>query len=112
MDLKGKVAIVTGSTRGIGKGIAHRFARDGAKVAINGVTNKEKGEAVAAEIKQAGAEATVVMADVSQREQAEQLIAETIKAFGKVDILVSNAGIIIDKPFFSPNILHGFNRYG
>jgi len=99
MDLKGKVAIVTGSTRGIGKGIAHRFARDGAKVTINGVTNKEKGEAVAEEIQKAGGEATVVMADVSQREQAERLIEETIKAFGKVDILVSNAGVIIDKPF-------------
>jgi NAD(P)-dependent dehydrogenase (short-subunit alcohol dehydrogenase family) len=99
MDLKGKVAIVTGSTRGIGKGIAHRFARDGARVAINGVTNQEKGEAVAAEIQEAGGEATVVMADVSQREQAERLITQTIKAFGQVDILVSNAGIIIDKPF-------------
>jgi 3-oxoacyl-[acyl-carrier protein] reductase len=99
MDLKGKVAIVTGSTRGIGRGIAHRFARDGAKITVNGVTNKEKGAAVAAEIKEAGGEATVVMADVSQREQAEQLIAETINAFGKVDILVSNAGIVIDKPF-------------
>jgi 3-oxoacyl-[acyl-carrier protein] reductase len=99
MDLKGKVAIVTGSTRGIGKGIAHRFAREGAKIALNGVTNKEKGEAVAAEIREAGGEATVIMADVSQREQAEKLIAETIKAFSKVDILVSNAGIVIDKPF-------------
>lgn len=99
MNLKGKVAIVTGSTRGIGKGIAHRFARDGSKVVINGVTNKEKGEAVAKEIKEAGGEATVVMADVSQREEAALLAAGAIKAFGQIDILVSNAGIVIDKPF-------------
>lgn len=99
MNLKDKVAIVTGSTRGIGKAIVHRFARDGARVVINGVTNKEKGEAVAKEIQKTGAKAAVVMADVSQREQAERLIDDAIKAFGKIDILVSNAGIVIDKPF-------------
>ncbi len=99
MNLKDKVAIVTGSTRGIGKGIAQRFAKEGARVVINGVTNKEKGQAVANDIQKTGGEATVVMADVSQREEAVLLAAGAIKAFGQIDILVSNAGIVIDKPF-------------
>ncbi|MDX1707622.1 MAG: 3-oxoacyl-ACP reductase family protein [Desulfobacterales bacterium] len=99
MNLKGKVAIVTGSTRGIGKAVVHRFASDGARVVINGVMNKEKGKAVANDIQKTGGEAMVVMADVSQREHAEMLAAEAIKAFGQIDILVSNAGIVIDKPF-------------
>jgi NAD(P)-dependent dehydrogenase (short-subunit alcohol dehydrogenase family) len=99
MNLNDKVAIITGSTRGIGKAIALRFAKDGARVVINGVANTEKGMAVATEINKAGAEALVVMADVSKRGQAEQLIDDTVKAFGKIDILVSNAGIVIDKPF-------------
>jgi NAD(P)-dependent dehydrogenase (short-subunit alcohol dehydrogenase family) len=99
MDLKNKSAIVTGSSRGIGRAIALRFARDGAKVAVNCVSTLDKANAVAAEIRSAGGEAIVVQADVSKRADAERLIAETIKAFGKVDILVSNAGIVIDRPF-------------
>jgi len=99
MDLRGKSAIVTGSTRGIGRAVALRFARDGARVAVNGVHNQEKGEAVAEEIRRAGGEAVVILADVSKKDQAERLIAQTCQAFGRVDILVSNAGIVIDKPF-------------
>ena len=66
---------------------------------INGVTNKKKGQAVANDIQKTGAEATVVMADVSQREEAALLAKKAIEAFGQIDILVSNAGIVIDKPF-------------
>ena len=99
MDLKNKVAIVTGSSRGIGSAIALRFARDGAKVTVNCVSTTDKANAVADEIRKAGGEAIVVQADVSKRAEAERLIAETIKAFGKVDILVSNAGVVIDRPF-------------
>lgn len=99
MDLQNKSAIVTGSSRGIGKAIALRFARDGAAVVVNCVTNIDKAEAVAEEIRKAGGRAEAVQADVSKRADAERLVAEGIAAFGKVDILVSNAGIIIDKPF-------------
>jgi len=99
MDLRGKSAIVTGSTRGIGRAVALRFARDGARVAVNGLRNRDKGEVVAEEIRRAGGEAIVIMADVSKKEQAERLVAQTSEAFGRVDILVSNAGIVIDKPF-------------
>jgi NAD(P)-dependent dehydrogenase (short-subunit alcohol dehydrogenase family) len=118
MDLRGKSAIVTGSSRGIGKAIAQRFARDGARVTVNCVATVEQAEAVAREIRADGGEAIVVPADVSRRDQAERLIAETIKAFGKVDILVSNAGIVIDRPYVEStdedwtraieNNLHGF----
>jgi 3-oxoacyl-[acyl-carrier protein] reductase len=118
MDLKGKTAIVTGSSRGIGKAVAKRFARDGAKVAVNCVSTVDKAKAVVEEIKKAGGEAVVVQADVSKKADAERLIADTIKAFGQVDILVSNAGIVIDRPFVDStdddwtraieNNLHGF----
>ena len=99
MDLRNKTAIVTGSSRGIGRAIALRFARDGARVTVNCLTTRDKAEAVAAEIRGGGGAAIVVQADVSRRDQAERLVAETIAAFGKVDILVSNAGVIIDRPF-------------
>ncbi len=99
MNLKGKSAIVTGSSRGIGRAIALRFARDGAKVTVSCVSTVDKANAVAREIRDAGGEAIVVQADVAKRADAERLVAETVAAFGKVDILVSNAGIVIDRPF-------------
>ncbi len=97
--LKDRSAIVTGSSRGIGRAVALRFARDGAKIVVNCVTNQDKAEAVAAEIRGLGGEAVVVRADVSKRRDAERLVKAAIDAFGKLDILVSNAGIIIDRPF-------------
>lgn len=99
MDLKNKSAIVTGSSRGIGRAIAQRFAHDGAQVTVNCVSTVDKAKEVAKEIHDAGGEAIVVQADVSKRADAERLVADTIRAFGKVDILVSNAGIVIDRPF-------------
>jgi 3-oxoacyl-[acyl-carrier protein] reductase len=99
MRLQGKSAIVTGSSRGIGRAVALHFAREGARVVVNCVTNRDKADAVAAEIRTAGGTAVVVQADVAQRADAERLIAGAIDAFGRLDILVSNAGIIIDKPF-------------
>jgi NAD(P)-dependent dehydrogenase (short-subunit alcohol dehydrogenase family) len=118
MMLEGKTAIVTGSSRGIGKAVVQRFAREGAKVTVNCVATVDKAESVAAAIRQTGGEAIVVAADVSRKADAERLIGETLTAFGKVDILVSNAGIIIDRRFVDStdedwsraieNNLHGF----
>lgn len=99
MHLKDKSAIVTGSSRGIGRAVALRFARDGAKVVVNCVADTDKAEAVAKEIRKLGGETLVVQADISKRDEAERLVSSAIVAFGKLDILVSNAGIIIDKPF-------------
>jgi len=99
MDLSGKTAIVTGSARGIGRAIALRFAADGADVVINYVHSAAKAQEVAAAVRQQGRRTLVVRADVRQRLQVEAMLQQTLEAFGKVDILVSNAGIVIDKPF-------------
>jgi len=118
MQLKNKVAIVTGSSRGIGKAVAERFARDGARVVVNYVRNTKAADAVVAGIRKAGGEAVAVKADVSKRADAERLIKSAIRAFGRLDIVVSNAGIVIDRPFIEStdedwiasieNNLHGF----
>ena len=99
MDLKGKSALITGSSRGIGRAVALRFAKDGAKVVVNCVSTRDKADAVAKEIRAAGGEAVVAVGDVSKKADAERLVKSAIDNFGKLDILVSNAGIIIDRPF-------------
>ncbi|MFZ3076964.1 MAG: 3-oxoacyl-ACP reductase family protein [Candidatus Aenigmatarchaeota archaeon] len=93
--LDGKVAIVTGSSRGIGKAIALEFARNGAKVVVNYFKSKEEAENVVAEIKKTGADAIAVMADVSDERQVKKLFEEAVKKFGRIDILVNNAGVYI-----------------
>ena len=89
MKLEGKVAVITGSARGIGCAIAEAMAREGAKVVI---TDRDGGEA-ARTAARLGGDAIAVMADVSRPEQIEALFEATVQAFGKVDILVNNAGI-------------------
>ena len=98
-DLTGKKALVTGSSRGIGRGIALALARQGADVAINYRSSKEKAEAVVEEIREMGCNSLAVQADVSQKDQVEKMVAETVEKFGKIDILVNNAGIAVFKPF-------------
>jgi len=93
MKLDGKVAVVTGGSRGIGRVIALTLAREGALVAVNYVKNVKEANKVVEEIEAKGGKAISVMADVSQRTQAKKLIDEVIKTFGRVDILVNNAGI-------------------
>ena len=88
--LKGKVAIVTGSTSGIGIGIASLFAAEGAKVVICG-RRKEKGQAVVDSIVEAGGEASYHFMDITQIESVEELIKDTYEKYGKIDILVNNA---------------------
>ena len=88
--LKGKVAIVTGSTSGIGVGIAKLFAAEGAKVVICG-RRQEKGQAVVDEIVSAGGEAFYHFMDITAIESIDQLMADTVEKYGKIDILVNNA---------------------
>lgn len=93
MRLDGKVAIVTGSSRGIGRAIALKLASLGAKVVVNYNKGAQAAQEVVEQIKAKGGEAIAIQADVSKFEEAQRLVEETLKAFGKVDILVNNAGI-------------------
>ncbi len=95
MKLKGRVAIVTGGSRGIGAAICRRFGKEGAKVAVVGNTNMAKAKAVADEIVKAGGMAKAFKADVSKPAQCEKLAKDVAKALGAVDILVNNAGIFL-----------------
>lgn len=95
MILKGKVAVITGSARGIGKSIATLFARQGAKIVISDVAD-EIGEKTAQEIKELGGEAIYIHCDVSDPRDAEGLIRSAVENFGKLNILVNNAGITSD----------------
>lgn len=95
-DLTGKVAVVTGSSRGIGRAIALTLARQGAKVVINYVSNPDAAGEVVNQIRAAGGEACAIQANVSDPEQAKSLIEEALAAYGQIDILVNNAGITRD----------------
>jgi 3-oxoacyl-[acyl-carrier protein] reductase len=96
MDLKGKVAIVTGASRGIGRAVAVKLGSLGAKVVVNYNSSASAAEQVVAEIKQAGGEAMIAQGDVSSFEQAQQVVKATTDAYGRVDILVNNAGMTRD----------------
>ncbi len=91
--LEGKVAIITGSSRGIGKEIAIKLAQEGAKVVINYSSSPEKAEEVVNQIQQQAGEATAIQADMSQVDQIQQLVTKAVEKYGQLDILVSNAGI-------------------
>ncbi|MEM8637270.1 MAG: 3-oxoacyl-[acyl-carrier-protein] reductase [Cyanobacteria bacterium P01_G01_bin.54] len=94
--LQGKVAIVTGASRGIGRAIALHLAREGATVVVNYARSSTAAEDVVAEITAAGGTAQAVQADVSQGEQVDTLVKTTKDAYGSIDVLVNNAGITKD----------------
>ena len=97
MKLKNKVAIVTGSTSGMGKATAILFAREGAKVVITG-RNEERAKAVVEQIKSEGYEAMYIIVDTSKVEDAKMLIDKTMEQYGTVDILFNNAGSLSVTP--------------
>ena len=90
--LSGKVAVVTGASKGIGASIAEHLAAEGAPVVVNYASRKGGAEAVVARIKEKGGKAIAVQGNVARLEDIERLFSETKKAYGKVDILVNNAG--------------------
>ncbi|GEP66625.1 3-ketoacyl-ACP reductase [Clostridium beijerinckii] len=96
-NLEGKVAIITGASRGIGSAIAKQLSALGAKVVVNYSNNAVKAEEVVEEITKSGEQAVAIKADVSNIKDVERLFSETITKFGKVDILVNNAGVILYK---------------
>ena len=91
--LNGKVAVVTGASKGIGAGIAKAFAAEGASLVINYASAKSDADKIVDEISKAGGRAVAVQANVAKRSDVQRLFAEAEKAFGKIDILVNNAGV-------------------
>jgi 3-oxoacyl-[acyl-carrier protein] reductase len=96
-SLSGKIALVTGSSRGIGRAMVERLSRDGATVVVNYVSRAEKAQEVAAAVKAGGGTAVALQADVSRFEDIQRLFNRTVEQFGRLDILVNNAGIRITK---------------
>ncbi len=92
MRLKNKVALVTGSSRGVGRAVALGFAQQGANVAINYTSNENAANEAVDAIQAMGSKAIAVKADVAQKTDAEGLVRATVETFGKIDILVNNAG--------------------
>src|SRR5881396_3677298 len=91
--LDGKVAVVTGASKGIGAAIAKRLAAEGAAVVVNYSASREGAERVVGDIKSGGGRAIAVKANLAKKADIDQLFTETKKAFGQIDILVNNAGI-------------------
>ena len=91
--LAGKVAVVTGASKGIGASIAEHLAAEGASVVVNYASSKAGAEAVVKRINDKGGKAVAVQADVSKPDDIQRLFAETKNAYGKLDVLVNNAGI-------------------
>src|ERR1700704_6447402 len=114
--LSGKVAVVTGASKGIGSGIAKQFAGEGAAGVVNYASSKNDADKVVDEITKRGGQAVAVQADVAKKADVERLFAATKEAFGKIDILVNNAGVYRFEPLeavtedefhrqFNPNVL-------
>jgi len=107
--LAGKVAVVTGASKGIGAAIARHLAADGAAVVVNYATSKAGADRVAAEIVANGGKAVVVQADVAKKEDVDRLFSEAKKAFGRLDVLVNNAGVYEFSPLEEVTAKH-FHR--
>ena len=103
MKLSGKVALVTGASRGIGRAIALKLAAEGAKVAINFAGNLTKAEEVKNAVESNGGEALLVQGDISDFEKVNDIVKNVVETWGKIDILVNNAGITRDNLLLKMN---------
>src|SRR5437763_13577962 len=96
--LEGKIALVTGGSRGIGAAIAKRLAQDGAAVAITYASTQQKADEVVRKIEAEGGRALAIRADSADTEAMKNAVTQTVKTFGRLDVLVNNAGIAVIKP--------------
>jgi len=117
MRLKDKVALITGANSGIGRAMAERFAAEGAHVAVNYRPGGRAADDTLAEVRSFGVEGLAVAADVSKRDQVEKMVADTVAKFGRLDIVVSNAGVEKKVPFVDItdddwNMVLGVNLFG
>lgn len=97
MRLKDKVAIITGGTRGIGKGISLQFAEEGASLAINYASNETTAHETLEEVRKLGARAFLLKGDIRDEKQIEEMVKKTVGEYGKIDILINNAGVLRDR---------------
>lgn len=104
MKFKDKVVLVTGSSTGIGKSTAVEFAKEGAIVIVNSFKHLDKGKEVVKEIQKLGSKSILIKCDVSNEKQVKNMIDSIIKKFGKIDILINNAGIAEDGELFSLSV--------
>jgi 3-oxoacyl-[acyl-carrier protein] reductase len=109
-SLSGKVALVTGGSRGIGAASARALADEGADVAISYVASADKAEAVVKELKAKGVQAKAFKADQASSAEVDQLVRDVAKEFGRLDILVNNAGVVAAGPVDGANDLEAFDR--
>ena len=117
MRLKDKVVLITGANSGIGKGIAERFAAEGAHVAVNYLDRGHGAEDAAAEVAAFATEGMAIPGDVSQRADVERMVAAVVAKFGRLDVAINNAGIEIQKDFLQVtdeewNKVLGVNLFG
>jgi 3-oxoacyl-[acyl-carrier protein] reductase len=97
--LDGKVALITGSGRNIGRATALKFAGEGAHIVVNARANEAEAEAVAHEVREKGVKALALLADVAKKDEVDRMVAKALSEFGRVDILINNAAIRPHKPF-------------
>jgi len=107
--LAGRSILITGASKGIGRGCAIELAREGANIAVNYHSNAADAEATAAEVRKLGGQAITLQGDVSNRERVEDMVAETVRAFGRLDGFVSNA-VYSDRQLMIEADLKGFER--
>ena len=105
-SLQGKVALVTGASKGIGAAIAARFAAEGAAVVVNYSASKDTAERLVADITAQGGRAVAIHGDLTNADHVQSLVAETVKAFGAIDILVNNAGVYEFSPLETITAAH------
>ena len=110
MDLEGRVALITGASRGIGRGIVLAMAGAGADVVVNYLSNSQGAEQTVAEIQAIGGRAIPYQADVQELERVQGMVDAAIKEFGKVDILVNNAGIYDSSSVLAENAMDTFRQ--